>query len=279
MIPATGGDTDEPIDPRMSGDPRCPDPGASIVSGVVNTISTESERLDRSIGNLTSALGDPTRRAIYIALRESAEPMTAGEVAGLFDIHTNVARHHLDKLADEGFLEVSRRRPAGRSGPGAGRPAKRYEITSKPIEVHFPARRTDHLVDLLLRVVERVAQPDIATVAEQIGREYGRELASEIGTPHDQGYEHAIRAVAAAMSGLGFAMSLEDDDGGTRFLTAHCPFGATAGTHPEVICSLDRGIVSGLFAGLERPCEPVLHPHPGDAESCVTEVTPVIITR
>ena len=49
--------------------------------------------------------------------------MTAGEVAEHFALHPNVARHHLDKLAAGGYLEVF----VARGGQGgAGRPSKRY---------------------------------------------------------------------------------------------------------------------------------------------------------
>ena len=56
----------------------------------------DTETLERRISDLTSALGDPTRRAIYVAVRESPEPVTTSQVAKLFGIHPNVARHHLD---------------------------------------------------------------------------------------------------------------------------------------------------------------------------------------
>ncbi|HSO50822.1 MAG TPA: helix-turn-helix domain-containing protein, partial [Acidimicrobiia bacterium] len=59
----------------------------------------DTKTLDSRISDLTASLGDPTRRAIYIAVRESAEPLTTSNVAALFDIHPNVARHHLDRLA------------------------------------------------------------------------------------------------------------------------------------------------------------------------------------
>lgn len=226
-------------------------------------------QLDRTIGALTSALGDPTRRAIYIAVREAAEPMTTSAVAKLFGIHPNVARHHLDKLAADGYLRVERARPGGRSGPGAGRPAKCYTATSKAIELRFPDQRTDLLVGLLVRLIARIAPDDVATTAEEVGREYGEELAAEIGSPGDDGYEAAVRAVAEAMGGLGFAIDADVD--GHRLVTSTCPFGEVAAGYPDVVCSLDRGIVSGLFAGLERDCVPVLHPH-ADADACVTEV-------
>lgn len=238
---------------------------------MANPISAESVELDRSIGDLTSALGDPTRRAIYIAVRESAEPVTCGAVAALFAIHSNVARHHLDKLAADGYLQVTHRRPAGRTGPGAGRPAKCYEVTPKTIDLHFPARRPDMLVDLLLRLLDRVSPAEIETLAHQVGREYGRELAAEVGTPDEEGYVGAITAVAKALSGMGFGIAA--DAGDHRLVTSVCPFGTAAAGHPDVVCSLDRGMMTGLFESLSVDCEPTLHPNTDPVEACVTEVT------
>ncbi len=75
-------------------------------------------QFDRQVSDLASALGDATRRGIYVAVRESPEPVTVSKIAELFDIHANVARHHLDHLVADGYLRVSRKRPEGRSGPG-----------------------------------------------------------------------------------------------------------------------------------------------------------------
>jgi predicted ArsR family transcriptional regulator len=233
---------------------------------VPSPISAASRLLDESIGDITSALGDPTRRAVFIAVREAAGPVTSADIADLFLIHPNVARHHLDKLAADGYLDVTRRRQTGRSGPGAGRPAKCYTASGKGIDLHFPARRHDLLVELLVRIIERTGSADIAALAESVGREYGEELAEEIGSP-------AVTAIARAMTGLGFHMSA--DPGAGRLTTSSCPFGDAAAGHPEVLCSLDRGIVSGLFEGMNQPCAPVLHPDLDEA--CITEV-PVSIT-
>jgi predicted ArsR family transcriptional regulator len=240
---------------------------------VSQPISAESSRLDRSIGDLTASLGDPTRRAIYIALREAGEPLTSATVADLFDIHPNVARHHLDRLANDGYLQISHRRSSGRTGPGAGRPAKCFEVTPKPIDVHFPSKHPQLLVELLVRLVDHIAPDDIAAIAEKVGREYGRELATEVGEPDEAGYSNALKAVAQTMSGLGFGMTAEGSGDAERLLTSHCPFGSAAVGHAEVVCSLDRGIVSGLFERLSESCEPVLHPHTDPVEACVTEVT------
>lgn len=230
----------------------------------------EVASLDERIADLTSALGDPTRRAIYVAVRESAEPMTTSRIAQLFEIHPNVARHHLEKLADDGWLLVSHRRPTGKSGPGAGRPAKTYEASTREVSLHFAPRRYELLVELLMRVLSRVAPDDLRSIAEQVGEEYGKELAAEIGAPEDAGYSEAVSAVAVAMTGLGFSM--DPDVEGQRLLTSHCPFGEAATDHPDVVCSLDRGIVTGLVGSLTAGCTPVLVPHEKPDEDCVTRV-------
>lgn len=229
----------------------------------------DTAQLHRRISDLTSALGDPTRRAIYIALREANEPLTTSTVSNLFSIHPNVARHHLEKLSAEGYLRVEENPPGGRSDQGAGRPAKRYSVTSKAIRLNFPERHTDLLIGLLVKLVSLTAPEDVADIAERVGREYGEELAAEIGSPDDQDYPAAIRAVAHAMGGLGFGM--DADVAQQRLLTTTCPFGDWAAGYPDVICSLDRGIVSGLFASLEPDCNPVLYPHV-DPDLCITEV-------
>lgn len=230
----------------------------------------DTTSLDERISDLTSALGDPTRRAIYVAVRESASPMTTARVAELFGLHPNVARHHLDKLAGDGWLVVSHRRPPGKSGPGAGRPAKTYGASNREVSLHFGPRRYELLVDLLMRVLARVAPDDIAGVAEEVGIEYGRELAGEIGAPEESGYAEAVQAVSVAMTGLGFRMDPDID--GQQLLTSHCPFGEAAADHPDVVCSLDRGIVTGLVGGLAAGCRPVLIPHSRPDDDCVTQV-------
>jgi predicted ArsR family transcriptional regulator len=230
----------------------------------------DTKTLESRISDLTAALGDPTRRAIYIAVRESAEPLTTSSVATLFEIHPNVARHHLDRLADEGYLKVSHKRPEGSVGPGAGRPAKCYEATAKEVSVHFAPRRFEMLVEMLIRILDVVAPGNVAEVAESVGRSYGRELAAEIGVPDEPGYDGAVQAVATAMTGLGF--SVDPDVKGQRLLTSHCPFGEAATSHPEVICSLDRGIVAGMFGALSYTCNPVIIPHKILEDDCVTRV-------
>src|SRR5437868_8984353 len=99
---------------------------------------------------ITSAFGDPTRREIYLYVRDTTTTgdtgVTASQVAERFALHPNVARHHLDKLAGGGYVEVGVERP---EGAGVGRPSKRYRVSEKDMALEFPVRHDDLLVTLL----------------------------------------------------------------------------------------------------------------------------------
>ena len=146
---------------------------------------------------VTSAFGDPTRRDIYLFTRES-EGVTAGQVASHFDLHPNVARHHLDKLAAGGYLEVY----VERSGSGgAGRPSKRYRASAKDMALEFPARRDDLLVLLLGRAPSLLSSEEAECMAETVGEEYGAALAAQMAPGEGQrSLRAAIRTVADTLT-------------------------------------------------------------------------------
>src|ERR1051325_8562486 len=73
-----------------------------------------------------SLLGDPTRRLLYEFVAQSNRPLSRDECARGAAIDRSLAAYHLDKLVERGLLQASFARPAGRTGPGAGRPAKLY---------------------------------------------------------------------------------------------------------------------------------------------------------
>jgi predicted ArsR family transcriptional regulator len=230
----------------------------------------DSEAFDQQIADLAGTLGDATRRGIYVTVRESPEPVTASQIADLFGIHANVARHHLDRLVADGYLQVTRKRPSGRTGPGAGRPAKHYEPTRKNVSVQFPARRYDLLAELLLRVIERIAPDNASEIADEIGREYGRELATEIGIPDELGYDTAAIAVARALMGVGF--EVEARPGDHELVTRFCPFGESATNHPAIVCQLDQGLVTGLLEGTEQIPIAIVSPHGNEEGDCITRI-------
>src|SRR3954462_9711428 len=71
-------------------------------------------------------LAEPMRRRLYLHVATSAEAVGRDEAAAAVGISRALAAFHLDRLVDEGLLDTEFLRRSGRSGPGAGRPAKLY---------------------------------------------------------------------------------------------------------------------------------------------------------
>ncbi|HEX4902454.1 MAG TPA: helix-turn-helix domain-containing protein [Acidimicrobiales bacterium] len=221
---------------------------------------------------ITSAFGDPTRREIYLWLRDHPAGATAAAVAERFELHANVARHHLDKLAAGGYLEVTTSRAAG---GGAGRPSKRYTAVASENPIEFAVRHDDLLVSLLGKSLALLPDDVAARMAEEVGIEYGRALAASLGSQESaqRSFRSALHAVADALSAHGFAAHAEKQGDELRIVAQHCPFGGAAIEHP-VICAVDRGLVKGMLSSLYGDTRPATETTQAlGSETCVTVVT------
>jgi predicted ArsR family transcriptional regulator len=208
------------------------------------------------VAAVTSAFGDPTRRQVYLYARESAAGVTASQVAQHFSLHPNVARHHLDKLAAGGYLEVFSARTAV---AGAGRPSKRYRASGPAPVLESPKRGEDLLVALLGGALALLPQPVAEEMAEQVGFAYGCKLAGAMaGGEGQRSFRTALRAIADALTAHGFAAHAEARGRSLALIKEACPFFGTALQHP-VICAVDRGMVRGmlgtLYSGSTGPAE------------------------
>jgi predicted ArsR family transcriptional regulator len=172
--------------------------------------------------------------------------MVAAEVG----VHANVARHHLDKLAAGGYLEVSASKAPG---AGAGRPSKRYRVSALTHDGEFPVRSDDLLLSLLGRALDRLPTDEAEMMAEEVGAEYGRAMAAGLTgdalVVGQRSLRSAMQAVADALTAHGFAAHAEGRNNQLRIINEHCPFGEVATEHP-VICAVDRGMVRGMLGEL-----------------------------
>ncbi|HET9060167.1 MAG TPA: helix-turn-helix domain-containing protein [Acidimicrobiales bacterium] len=202
------------------------------------------------VAAVTSAFGDPTRRRVYLFVRETPGGVTASQVAEHFSLHPNVARHHLDKLVAGGYVEAtSARAIAG----GAGRPSKRYRA-SGPAPLLEPAQRSADLDDLLLDLLEgALALLPASTaeeMAERVGFAYGTKLAARLGRAESLTTSRtALQAVADALTAHGFEAHAEGRGRLVALIKDACPIFDAASRHP-VICAVDRGMVKGMLSSL-----------------------------
>ncbi len=225
------------------------------------------------VNAITSAFGDPTRRGIYMLLRDHDEGLTTSEVAKAVGVHSNVARHHLEKLTGGNYVEVNHRPPSG-----AGRPAKVYRASHSEFPVEFDVGHDDILITLLGKVLSKLPPEEAAELAEEVGEEFGKKMAARMGDTADtqRSFRSALHVVADALSAHGFAAHAEREGEELRIVSGHCPFGNVAIEHP-VICAVDRGMVKGLLGSLYGATEVALSSSVAQGDdACVTDVVDTV---
>ena len=194
-----------------------------------------------------SSLGDDTRRRVYEHVADQSGPVSREEVAAATGIGRTLAAYHLDRLAKEGLLAVSHQRRTGRSGPGAGRPAKLYARSEREVAVSVPPRDYHLAARLLADAAAADTEGQTRLALSAAAERLGHELASE----RDQPIENVLRE-------RGYE-PYEGEPGVT--LLRNCPFHAVAQRHPEVVCEMNRALLAGLVDGTEL--EATLEPAPG----------------
>src|SRR5215212_2376002 len=105
-----------------------------------------------------AALAEPTRRRLYDTVVRSPHPLSRDDVAGATGVPRPTTAFHLDRLVADGLLDVHYERRSGRTGPGAGRPAKLYRRAEAAVSVSLPERRYDLAGELLAAAMVEAEQ-------------------------------------------------------------------------------------------------------------------------
>jgi predicted ArsR family transcriptional regulator len=213
------------------------------------------------------SLQDPVRRSLYRYVVSQPGEVSREEAAAGVGIQRQLAAFHLDKLVDAGLLDTTYRRLSGRTGPGAGRPAKLYRRSSSEHSVSLPPRHYDLAAELLASAVEeagdRPARAALTDVARRFGRRLGGELRSHLGSRASR--ERRLTALADSLDGYGYQPRRE----GSAVRLTNCPFHAWAEGHRDLVCGMNMSLINGVVEGMEaKDLVPCLDPRPG--ECCVT---------
>ncbi len=189
------------------------------------------------------SLREPVRRAVYEYAAAQGEPVGRDEVAAACGIGRTLAAFHLDRLAAVGLLDVSFARRSGRTGPGAGRPAKLYRRSAADHEVTLPPRRYLAVAELLAETVERSgADGKLFDAARERGRSAGLAAVDPVGRA---GSDPAARLVEV-LAGQGYEPQRCDGS----IVLRNCPFHALARDYPPLVCGMNLALLEGLVEGL-----------------------------
>lgn len=213
-------------------------------------VDTSKEVHDPNVSAI-AALDEPTRRRLYDHVVRQPGPVSRDEAAAALGLARQTAAFHLDRLADESLLDVVFERRSGRSGPGAGRPAKLYRRSAKQVAVNLPDRRYELAGRLLAQAVE-----ESDATGEPV-REVLHRKAEELGTHLG---EQNKTEVFDLLERYGFEPRCEGD----AIILGNCPFHALAREHTQTVCGMNLHLLRGVLNGLdEAGLEARLAPSPG----------------
>lgn len=205
-----------------------------------------------SIGALT----EPNRRALYDYVVERRDWVSREQAAEALGLHRGITAHHLDRLADEGLLEVEYRRLNNRRGPGAGRPAKVYRRAQSEVGLSLPPRDYQLAGMLLADAAERARSngTPIEEALEHAARDAGRALAAaaqqETAAPTRDGARRDARRarVLEVLRQRGF----EPETRGDGVTVLHnCPFHHLAQAHTELVCGMNFCMLDSLLTEID----------------------------
>jgi predicted ArsR family transcriptional regulator len=207
-------------------------------------------------------LAEPSRRSLYEHVVAQRAWVSRDQAAQAVGIQRGIAAHHLDRLADEGLLEVDYQRLNDRRGPGAGRPAKVYRRAPAEIAVSLPPRHYELagrvLADAAVRS-QRDGTP-IALAIDEAARTEGRSIGTEaqLELQRGAGTEARRARLFDVLRTRGFEPEVRGD--GVTVLH-NCPFHQLAQQHTELICGMNLCLLDGLLTefddvGLHAELEP-----------------------
>ncbi|WP_332661791.1 helix-turn-helix transcriptional regulator [Aeromicrobium sp.] len=210
------------------------------------------------------ALGDPLRRDLYLYVCAKPYAVSRDEAADALGVPLHKAKFHLDRLEAEGLLTAEFARLTGRSGPGAGRPAKLYRRAPEDISVSLPGREYEIAGQLLAAAVATSARTGGSPIealhqeAAQQGREWAQAaLADDAG---DNPLALAMRVLAQH--------GYEPREDAQRVILANCPFHTLAASHTEMVCGMNLALLQALVDEV-GPDELECHLEPDDQRCCV----------
>ena len=210
-----------------------------------------------------AALAEPVRRDLYLFVAAQPDAVSRDQAAAGVGVPRHTAKFHLDKLVDEGLLDIEFKRLSGRRGPGAGRPSKLYRRTAREVAVSLPERRYDLAGQLMAQAIETSRQTGtpVLQALHDAAAAFGASLGEDPGTAADaapagdDGREVTCRVLAAH----GYEPRVD----GHEITLRNCPFHALVQEHTELVCGMNLALVGAVTERLDDRLTPRLNPAEG----------------
>lgn len=213
-----------------------------------------------------AALADPQRRELYRLATE--RPIGRDEAAAALGMPRSTAAVNLDRLAEAGLLTVSYERRSGRTGPGAGRPAKLYRAADAELAATVPERHYELAGELLAAAAAEADERGVPVRDALEAEAFAAGAAIGAGCA-DLEAALTLCGYAPRAKGAVSADGTEDAASAADLVLENCPFHALATRHTALICGANLELVRGLATATGDQRTPALVPAAG---RCCVEI-------
>ena len=213
------------------------------------TVASVDQVDGNSSVDAVAALAEPTRRSLYDLVAASVDPVGRDDAAAALGISRELAAFHLDRLVEVGLLDTEFRRRSGRTGPGAGRPAKFYRRADREVAVSFPARHYERAADVMATALRQIAGSAGIDALVRVARERGLRVGADARRTGGAGgrRRRSLRGLVDVLRRAGYEPDLGPD--GTLCLR-NCPYKALVAEHRDVTCGMNLAWAEGVVDGL-----------------------------
>jgi predicted ArsR family transcriptional regulator len=194
-----------------------------------------------------AVLSEPARRALYLHVAAADDDVGRDEAARALGITRSLAAFHLDRLVDEGLLEAGYRRLSGRTGPGAGRPAKVYRRSGREISLSIPPRDYQLAARVLAASLQGTgAYPSaLHRAAREAGVALGAEARRRAGRRPSR--KRLVGRLVAILEERGFEPRVAPEG---EIRLRNCPFDSLAVDYRDTVCGMNLSLLRGALDGL-----------------------------
>ncbi|CAM3665050.1 helix-turn-helix domain-containing protein [Micrococcus luteus] len=201
---------------------------------------------DQSASPPAPAPAEGTReRVLQLVLTRG--PVSAAEIGRELELTAAAVRRHLDALEEDSLVEVKRVTAAR----GAGRPSRRYVVTSHAQE-HLPKDHLAVALDTLARLEELGGEEEVRRAARHAFREIEERFTAAVGG-RETALQERTRILARVLDEAGYAGTLRHFGAGLaptlradQVCQGHCPFQGIPARHPE-FCEEETALFARLL--------------------------------
>jgi predicted ArsR family transcriptional regulator len=192
---------------------------------------------------VSKALGEDTRFAIFSEIANAATPLTVKDLVAMFGMHHSAIRIHLNKLEEAGLIVSHKLHQKG----AVGRPQLAFRANPTTMTMTLPPRDYQMLAELAIGFTRSMAhtEHEMNAFGEQWGGDYARTRG--IAAKEDRPLDASLRMFRDELEGMGILSTWDAINGGGTLGLANCPFGELAARNTPTVCALHRSVMRGMF--------------------------------